>query len=138
MSLALGHAILIGIVAGLRTMVAPLALTIARHSLLWILFAALAAAEIIADKFPRAPSRLRPAPLIARSISGGACAYFLAAGTLPPWIAIACGVAGALAGSYAGYEVRKAITRSLRIPDFAVAVAEDVIAILLAVAAVKL
>jgi uncharacterized membrane protein len=137
MSLALGHAILIGIVAGLRATIAPLALTIAHHSLLWILFAVLAAAELIGDKLPKMPSRLSPLPLISRCISGGACAFFLTSAALPTWLAIVSGVAGALIGAYAGYEIRRAITRRLHVPDFPVALAEDVVTILLAVVAVR-
>jgi uncharacterized membrane protein len=137
----IGHAVLIGIVAGLRTTIAPTAVAYARGSGLWILFAVLAVAELIGDVMPKAPRRTIPPSVLVRCVSGGASAYFRAglfAGAPPGVtggaIAATCGVAGALIGTYGGYAVRRALTR--RLPDLPVAIAEDIVAIALAIVAI--
>ena len=134
-ALALGHALLIGIVAGMRTMVAATAVLFARHSFWWIVFAVFALIEIITDKMPRTPARTQPVPLLIRLIIGGACGYFLIGAT--PWIGALCGVIGALIGSYGGYLLRRMLTKQVGLPDLPVALAEDVVAILLAIVAVR-
>ena len=39
------------------------------------------------------------------------------------------GVIGAIVGTYGGYQARVGLVRSLRVPDFAIAIPEDVVAI---------
>jgi uncharacterized membrane protein len=138
-ALFIGHAVLIGIVAGLRTMIAPTAVAYARGSLWWILFAAFALGELIGDKLPKSPARTIPAALILRCIAGGGSAYFLAgagagAGAL---LAAVCGVVGALIGTYGGYALRHALTRPGRLPDLPVAIGEDILTIALAFVAIR-
>jgi uncharacterized membrane protein len=41
----------------------------------------------------------------------------------------ASGVAGAIAGAFTGYEVRKRLVRALKVPDFVIALLEDAVAI---------
>ena len=142
-ALFVGHATLIGIVAGLRTMIAPTAVAYARGSLWWILFAVLAAGELIGDKLPRTPKRTILPALLARCVAGGGSAYFLAGTLAGAWpnpiggavLAVICGVAGALIGAYGGYALRRALTR--RLPDLPVAIVEDILTIALAVVAVR-
>jgi uncharacterized membrane protein len=136
-ALLIGHAVLIGIVAGLRSMIAPTAVAYARGSLWWIFFAALALAELIGDKLPRSPARTIPAALIVRCVAGGASAYFLVGTGSTALIAALCGVAGALIGAYGGYALRRALTRPGRLPDLPVAIVEDILTIALAVVAVR-
>jgi uncharacterized membrane protein len=136
-ALLIGHAVLIGIVAGLRSMIAPTAVAYARGSLWWILFAALAVGELIGDKLPKSPARTIPAALIVRCIAGGASAYFLAGTGSAALIAAVCGVVGALIGAYGGYALRHALTRPGRLPDLPVAIVEDILTIALAVVAVR-
>jgi len=134
-ALALGHALLIGIVAGLRTMIAPAAVLFARHSFWWIVFAVLALIEMIGDLMPKAPARTAPAPLVLRCISGGACGYFVAGAI--PWAGAISGLIGALIGTYGGYSIRRMLTKRAGLPDIPVALAEDVAAILLALVAIR-
>jgi len=133
----IGHAVLIGIVAGLRSLIAPTAVAYARGSLWWILFAALAVGELIGDKLPRLPARTIPAALLFRCVAGGASAYFLVGNGLGGFLAAACGVAGALIGAYGGYALRRALTRPGRLPDLPVAIGEDILTIALAIVAVR-
>jgi uncharacterized membrane protein len=93
--------------------------------------------ELIADKLPFVPSRLGAGPLAVRVLSGGGCAVVLAvaahAAVAPSALA---GAIGALAGAWTGYHVRRRLTADRRLPDLAVALAEDALAIGLAMLAV--
>ena len=95
----------IGIVAGLRSTVAPAGVSFAKDSpgLLTIGFVVAAAVELIIDKLPNTPSRLQPPLIATRCLSGAACAYFLC-GSL--WL-VGIGALGALAGSYGGAAFRR-------------------------------
>ncbi len=122
-SLALAFGI--GVVAGLRSMTAPAALGWAagtdrihlRKSPISFLTtdkfsrtaAVLALGEMVADKTPWIPSRLAPASLSWRLISGGFCgaAISLSAGENLVQGA-AMGALGALIGSLGGYSARRA------------------------------
>jgi uncharacterized membrane protein len=95
-----------------------------------ILFTLLALAELIADKLPNTPARTGPPGLIARIVLGCFCGVALATsagGNL--LVAAIIGVIGALAGTFAGYNIRRALVVRAHLPDLAVALAEDLIAI---------
>ena len=89
-----------------------------------------AVGELVADKLPNTPARTAPLGLSARIFFGAMCgaALALASSTrvLPATIA---GVFGGLAGAFGGYHLRHALVTRLRVPDFAVALAEDAVAI---------
>lgn len=142
----LGLALGIGVIAGLRSMTAPAVVCWAAH-LHWLdlrgsrlsflgstvavaIVTLLAVGELIADKLPSTPNRTSIGPLVWRAITGALCgaALGVAAGAsiLMPGIA---GALGAIAGAFGGYEVRHRLVRNLKLPDFAVAVAEDLVAI---------
>jgi len=95
---------------------------------------AAAAAELVGDKLPQTPSRLQPPVLGVRLASGATGAVVLARreGALPAAPAVA-GLLGAAAGSFAGFGWRQWADR--RVPDWQAAVAEDAVAVLLALAA---
>ena len=137
---------LLGVVCGLRSMMAPAAVcwgarlgwlhfdgtrfAFIHNPITLIVFTLFALGELVADKLPKTPSRTAPPGLIARAVFGAACGAALAVsagGSLGP--AIALGLIGALAGTYGGYAVRHAITAGGKIPDLPVALVEDVIAI---------
>jgi uncharacterized membrane protein len=134
----------IGVMAGLRVFAAPAALAWAAKRK-WIRlgnspFATiisakaskrithLALSELIADKLPFTPSRLKAGPLASRVVSGAVCGATIYGAVEQPLIegAVLGGV-GAIAGAFAGYYGRKRLSRS--VPDLRVAVLEDVLAI---------
>ena len=135
----------IGAAAGLRSM-APLAIAawaaqswpgvhetklafMAAPVTAWIL-TALAAAELVADKLPFIPSRLDPGRLGARAVSGGLCAALCCAAAHQSLVVGAiAGALGGLAGAFAGHRARRSLVNTAKLPDFAVALTEDAVAI---------
>ena len=86
--------------------------------------------ELIADKLPNTPARTEALGLSARIVLGGACGMAIA---ISAGIGLAFSVLlasiGALAGTFAGYNARHFLVSKAHVPDFAVAVAEDMITI---------
>jgi uncharacterized membrane protein len=139
-------AFLIGVIAGLRTMTAPAAVAWAAN-LHWlnlhssplafmgstaavVVFTLGALGELVVDKLPSTPNRTRLLGLIGRSVLGGLSGAAVAAsGAQSIPLGAVLGVAGALTGAFAGYEVRKRLGRALKVPDFVIALLEDVVAI---------
>ncbi len=136
----------IGLVCGLRSLTAPAAVAWGAH-LSWlnlhntslsfmgstaavVIFTLGAAVELIADKLPRAPTRLAPPGLIARIVLGGLSGASVAlAGGQTVALGAALGVAGGVAGAFAGFLVRTRLVKSLKVPDFVIALLEDAVAI---------
>ncbi len=134
----------IGIVAGLRSLTAPAALSVAAW-LKWfslegsplhfmssgiaaLIFGILAIAELIADKLPSTPSRTAPMGLSARAVTGALSGATVAAGGGQSLAIGAClGVVGALVGTFGGYRARLALLKVL--PPVLAAVLEDIVAI---------
>jgi uncharacterized membrane protein len=90
------------------------------------------AGELVADKLPQTPSRIEPPQLAGRALMGGIAGLAIASTRhgFPAYLVGAIlGAAGAIAGSYAGYHARKAIGDATSLPDPAVALGEDAIAI---------
>jgi uncharacterized membrane protein len=140
----------LGALAGLRTFTPPSIVSQAarrnllplRHSPLKFLrsaasantFAALAAGELVGDKLPFMPSRLEPGGLAGRMATGALCgAAMVAASRNRNGGAIATGAAlgavAAIAGAFAGYHLRRQLGQKLDIPDPAIAVIEDMVAL---------
>src|SRR3977135_101212 len=112
----------IGVVAGLRALAAPAVLGWAAKRR-WIRlgnspFATiisakaskritdLAVTELIADKLPFTPSRLKAGPLASRIVSGAVCgATIYGVGKRPLLRGAVLGRVGALAGAFAGYQL---------------------------------
>jgi uncharacterized membrane protein len=144
--LALLLAFGIGFVAGLRSLTAPAVVAWAAY-LGWInlsnpplafvgsvwtvaISTLLALGEFVTDQLPSTPARTAPMPLIARLVMGlftGACLGI--AGGMSSWLAAVTGAVGALAGAYGGYQARVKLVRGLGVPDLAIAIPEDLIAI---------
>ena len=138
--------LLIGIVAGLRAMMAPAAISWAAACGLlalegsWLaflgwrftpwIFSLLAIAELVTDKLPSTASRKVPPQFAARLISGGlsGAAIGIAAGSWP--IGLALGVAGALIGTLGGAAARAKLATAFG-RDLPAALTEDVVAIAL-------
>lgn len=148
MAEALGRCCLIGAATGLRsqcglaatawtaaTAGAPSAgrVLLARP---WVRRATLAAAaaEMVADKSPRVPSRLSAVGLGPRLLLGGATAVLVSrrSPSAPsPVLAAATGASAALASAYAGSRGRRAAVRRVG-TDVVGAVVEDLVAVALA------
>jgi len=141
-------ALLFGVTAGLRTMTAPALLALAQQQpgggKVWLLgsrrtsqvLTLLALGELVFDKLPFAPSRLSPGGLSGRLLAGAMCGAAVVsedqrAGAL-------LGAAGALAGSFAGYGLRKSAGKASGVPDALVALVEDGVAIGIGVVAAKM
>jgi len=138
-------AFVIGVLNGLRSFTPPAAAAWAAH-LRWIklqgplalmgsvpavaIFTLLAAFELFADKKPWIPDRITAMSLVLRGIMGaltGACVA--AAGGQRADIGAASGIAGGIGGAFAGYHARMRSAKALSVPDFYVALVEDLICI---------
>ena len=88
----------------------------------------LAVSELIADKLPFTPSRLKAGPFATRIVSGAVCGATIYGVVKRPLMegAVLGGV-GAIAGAFAGYHMRKRLSRDM--PDLGVAALEDALAI---------
>jgi len=138
---ALGRAARLGLVAGLRSMMAPALLSrylvegahpggfplnlLGHPSVL----TALAVGELVGDKLPMTPARTEPFPLLGRVGSGAlvGAASQRARGAAPLPGALV-GASAALVGAFAGYYGRRALAEASGLPDPAVAVLEDALA----------
>ncbi len=146
-------ALLIGFVAGLRSLTAPAAVSWASHlgwldlgssalafmgsTLAVIIFSVAAIAELAADLHPATPNRTSPGPLLARIVLGGLSGAALTVAGHRSWlIGALLGGVGGLIGAFGGYQARKRITAALDRPKL-IAVMEDIIAIALALAIVS-
>jgi uncharacterized membrane protein len=137
-------ALLIGVVAGLRAMTAPAAVSWAAH-LGWLplqdtalaflgftvtpyIFTVLAIGELITDQLPRTPSRKVPVQFGARIVTGGlsGAAIGAAGGALVG--GLVAGAIGAVAGTLGGYEVRARLARAMG-RDLPAALLEDLVAV---------
>src|SRR5262249_61544954 len=94
------------------------------------IFTLLAAFELFADKKPWIPDRITALSLVLRGVMGaltGACVA--GAGGLRADIGAALGIAGSIAGAFAGYHARIRSAEALSVPDFYVALVEDLICV---------
>lgn len=137
-------ALLIGVIAGLRAMTAPAAISFAAHYGLldlsgsWLaflgyrwtpwIFLVLAIGELITDQLPTTPSRKIPVQFGTRilmgALTGGAIG--VAAGSL--WTGAIAGVIGAIVGTLGGAAVRAKLAASFG-KDLPAALIEDAVAI---------
>ena len=137
-------ALLIGVIAGIRALTAPAAVSWAAH-LGWLplentplaflgyqwtpwIFTILALGEYVTDVLPQTPSRKVPVQLGARLVSGGfsGAAIGLAGGS---WLGgLVAGVIGAVIGTYGSAPVRANLAKAFG-RDLPAAVFEDAVAI---------
>jgi len=94
------------------------------------IWSVLAVGELVADKLPKTPSRKTPGPFALRIISGAFCGAALsAAGNQSMAGGALLGALGAAVGTLGGYALRTRSVQALQVPDFVVALCEDVIAV---------
>jgi len=136
----------IGVIAGLRSMTAPAVMAWGAHAgrlalcgtpLALLSSAAarysltgFAIAELVMDKLPTTPSRTRPGPFVWRLLTGALSGAAITSGAGDGLGAGAvAGALGALLGALGGNKARTGLVRALKVPDYVVAVAEDVVAV---------
>jgi uncharacterized membrane protein len=145
----IGLAFVIGIVAGLRAMMAPTAIAWAAATRglhlegSWLaffgwrftpwIFSLLALGELVTDQLPSTPSRKVPVQFGGRLLTGGASGAAVGIGAGAPLIGLVLGLAGAVAGTYGGAASRAALAGAFG-RDLPAALVEDAVAIVGAVA----
>jgi uncharacterized membrane protein len=140
--LALG----IGVVAGMRALAAPAAVSWAAY-LGWIdvtgtwaafvghkavayVLGLMAIGELITDQLPRTPARTVPVQFSARIINGTFCGAVLGTAASAPIVAAVLGAMGAVFGTWAGFTFRKRLAAANDGRDRPGALFEDAVAIL--------
>ena len=138
-------AFLIGVIAGLRALTAPAAVSwAARWGWLhlensWLsflgapvtpyIFTVLAIGELINDKLPKTPSRKAPASAGARLLTGGLCGAALGTASGALLGGLVAGIFGAVVGTLGGYEARTRLAKAIGGKDLPIALLEDAIAV---------
>lgn len=141
-------ALLIGVVAGLRSLTAPAVVAWAAYPAVlgWIdlhgtwagwmasiitviIFTVLAVGELVNDKLPKTPARTAPPIFAARIVMGGLAGAAL--GAWPHWTftALGAGVIGAVLGTLGGYHARRRLVAATGGKDLPIALLEDAVAI---------
>jgi uncharacterized membrane protein len=145
-------ALLIGVVAGMRAMTAPAAVSwaaylglvkvagtplafMAAHITPYI-FTLAAIGELVNDKLPKTPSRKVPPQFITRLVTGGLAGATLGIGSGQLVLGIVAGLAGAVIGTYGGSSLRSRLSE-ITGNTLVAALIEDSIAIILAIIAVR-
>lgn len=138
-------ALLIGVVAGLRAMTAPAAVSWAA-ALGWInlegtwaafmgatitpwIFTILAVIELVSDQLPNTPTRKVPMQFGARIVSGAFCGAVLGLTAGQMVAGLVAGAVGAIIGTLGGAEFRSRLAGAIGGRDTPIALLEDVIAI---------
>jgi uncharacterized membrane protein len=141
-------AIGIGIVAGLRALTAPAAVSWAAHlgwlnlqgtalafmgsTIAVVIFSVLALAEYVADTLPKTPARTAPPSLIVRLITGGLAGACIGGSAGQSLLGGVLGAIGAVIGAFGGYHARTGLVNALKVKDIFIAIPEDLVAIGLA------
>lgn len=137
-------ALLIGVIAGLRAMTAPAAVSWAA-ALGWInvegtwlafigwrftpwILTLLALAELVTDQLPSTPSRKVPPQFGARIVTGGLSGAVIGASGGMLWAGLALGVIGAVIGTLGGAAARGRLAAAFG-SDRPAAIIENVVAI---------
>jgi uncharacterized membrane protein len=134
-------AFLIGIVAGLRSLTAPAAISWGAR-LAWLrsgsglsapvttyVLSAFAIGELITDKLPKTPSRKAPLPFAFRVLSGAFCGWVLGSQSEAVIGGLLAGALGAVAGTVGGYEARRRLVKAMGGKDLPIALLEDALAV---------
>jgi uncharacterized membrane protein len=100
--------------------------------------AVVALSELVVDKLPSTPARTQAPGLVPRIGLGGLSAGLLARDTGAPTTvaSVAVGAGAAVGAAFAGMAARGALAK--RLPPVAAALVEDLVAVVLAVAALRL
>jgi len=139
-------ALLIGVVAGLRSVTAPAVVAWAAllkwinldgtwvswlgHPVTVTVLTALAVLELVADKLPVTPSRTAAVSFIARIILGAFAGAVVGTAWGYTWGGLGAGVIGVVLGTLGGYEARTRLAAARDGHDLPIALLEDAIAVL--------
>ncbi|WP_204802653.1 glycine zipper 2TM domain-containing protein [Mycobacterium riyadhense] len=139
-------ALLIGFVAGLRSVTAPAVVAWAAflsglnldHT--WaswmgnivtvVILSVLAVAELINDKLPKTPPRTATPVFAVRIILGGLAGAVIGTAWGYTWSALGAGVIGAVLGTLGGYQARRRLVTARGGHDLPIALLEDSVAVL--------
>jgi len=144
--LVLLMALLIGVVAGLRSLTAPAVVAWAAF-LGWInlhatwaswmanvitvvILTILAVAELVTDKLPKTPARTSPPGFGARIATGAFSGAVVGAAWHYTFSSLGAGLIGAVLGTLGGYHARRGLVAAVRGRDLPIALLEDAVAIL--------
>ncbi len=136
----------IGVVAGLRSMTAPAIAAWAAHlgwidlsrtPLAWLgsaaaayIFLAFMLVELVGDKLPKTPNRTALGPFLARVLMGGLAGGAVTAGAGRSLaLGAVLGGLGGIVGTFGGFRARTGLVRALKVPDYVVALLEDIVAV---------
>lgn len=138
-------ALLIGVVAGLRSLTPPAVVAWAAFlhwinlSHTWaswvgnlvtvIIFSLLAVGELVVDKLSKTPPRTAPPSFAARIVSGGFAGAVIGTAWGYTWTALGAGVVGAVLGTLGGYQARTRLTTAHG-HGTPIALLEDTVAVL--------
>lgn len=148
-------AVLIGVVAGLRSLTAPAAVAWAAHCC-WhnwdnitdsnwaswvgslttaVVLTVLAVGELVTDKLPRTPARTAPVSFVGRIVAGGFAGAVIGGVILNTpsgfaWTGMGAGILGAVLGTVGGYHARRKLVALIGGRDLPIALLEDAVAIL--------
>jgi uncharacterized membrane protein len=139
-------ALLIGVVAGLRSLTAPAVVSWAallgwiNLSGTWahwvgnvitvVILTILAVAELVGDKLPKTPPRTAPPGFAVRIILGAFAGAVIGTGWGYRWGGLGAGVIGAVLGTLGGYQARKRLVAARGGHDLPIALLEDAVAVL--------
>ncbi|WP_421845708.1 glycine zipper 2TM domain-containing protein [Mycobacterium sp.] len=139
-------ALLIGVVAGLRSVTAPAVVAWAAF-LDWInlhgtwaswvgdivtvaLVSTFAVAELVGDKLSRTPPRTATPVFLVRIILGGFAGAVIGTAWGYRWGALGAGVIGAVLGTVIGFQARRRLVAARGGHDLPIALLEDMVAVL--------
>lgn len=93
-----------------------------------VVLAGLAVGEVVADKLPNVPPRIAPGPLLGRAALG-AVVGAVAGGREQAIPGAAIGAGAAVLAAFAGWFLRSELSRARMLPDPALALVEDALAV---------
>lgn len=144
-------AFLVGLVAGLRSMLAPAvvswsarmnllnvghtSLALMDSGLTAVIFTVLAICEIVVDKLPKTPSRKQPPSFVIRVLSGALVGATVGASGGKIVAGIILGAIGAVVGTLGGAAARAKLAVAFG-RDYRAAILEDLVAIAIALFAI--
>jgi uncharacterized membrane protein len=138
-------ALLIGVVAGLRSLTAPAVVAWAAvlhwinlngtwaawvgHPVTVTILTVLAVGELVNDKLPKTPSRTAAPLFIARIVMGAFAGAVIGTAWGYTWTALGAGAIGAVLGTLGGYQARTRLAAAHG-RDLPIALLEDIVAVL--------